>query len=183
MNSREIFIETMNFSKSIRSIKWEFGYWGKTIKNWYNQGLPKKNYPKIPTNISAMQTSIYTAAWTYKWKGSTKNNVKGTNNNVRIELPNGIPVLGGGLYWPSQGFALDEDVSTYFNFDKTQILVNIDQMFYPHFKVQIINEDKNSLTYVDLDGVKRKYLKKEATIPTALDWPIKDWESWNKIKE
>ena len=27
------------------------------------------------------------------------------------------------------------------------------------------------------------FLKKEATIPTAIDWPIKDWESWNKIKE
>ncbi|MBA7675137.1 hypothetical protein ES703_83366 [subsurface metagenome] len=67
------------------------------------------------------------------------------------------------------------------------ISVNVEQVFWPHIDIQrsvkILNEDEKSLTYIDLDGVKRKFLKKEATIPTSLDWPIKDWDSWNNIKE
>jgi uroporphyrinogen decarboxylase len=39
------------------------------------------------------------------------------------------------------------------------------------------------MVYVDLDGVKRKLLRKESTIPTALEWPIKDWKSWSQLKE
>jgi uroporphyrinogen decarboxylase len=33
-----------------------------------------------------------------------------------------------------------------------------------------------------VDGVKRVFLKEEATIPTSLEWPIKDWASWEKLK-
>jgi len=35
---------------------------------------------------------------------------------------------------------------------------------------------------VDVDGVKRVFLKEEATIPTSLEWPIKDRASWEKLK-
>jgi len=45
MNSREKFLETMNFSPEVSPNKWEFGYWGSTIKNWYCDGLPPKKLP------------------------------------------------------------------------------------------------------------------------------------------
>lgn len=174
MNSRELFIETMNFNKRVRAPKWEFGYWGSTIKNWYREGLPEDKYPQIPTKITTISASLYTTAWIHGHE-----NIK---PGEKIELPNGIGVWGGALYWPSQGFPLDNDVANYFRFDKSQILVNVEQMFWPHFNVEIIYEDERTLVYIDLDGVKRKYLKKEATIPTSLEWPIKDWRTWNEIK-
>ena len=189
MNSRELFTETMSFNPAVGVPKWEFGYWGATIKNWYCEGLPQKNYPKIPANISTISASLYTTAWAYRWrdKRETKKIVeddkKEAKSNIKIELPNGIGVWGGALYWPSQGFPLDKDVAGYFNFDKSEISVNVEQIFWPHFNIKILDEDEKSLTYIDLDGVKRKYLKKEATIPTSIDWPIKDWDSWNSIKE
>ena len=41
MNSREKFIEIMNFKK-VETVKWEFGFWGSTIDRWYKEVYPKK---------------------------------------------------------------------------------------------------------------------------------------------
>ncbi|MGM0368182.1 MAG: hypothetical protein ACQEP2_06385, partial [Actinomycetota bacterium] len=143
----------MKFNKDVRSVKWEFGYWGKTLKNWYSQGLEEKNYPRIPTDISTFQASLYTTAWINKWKK------QGAKESEKIELPNGIGVWGGGTYWPNQGFPLDNDVANFFNFDRSTILVKIEQLLYPKFDIKILDEDEEKLTYIDLDGVERVYLK------------------------
>lgn len=37
-----MFLACMNFDTSVRTMLWEFGYWGGTIKRWYGEGLPKK---------------------------------------------------------------------------------------------------------------------------------------------
>jgi len=161
MNTRERFREIMRFNRDIPTVKWEFGYWGSTIKNWYSQGLPERRYPVIPKKITTLSATIYTTAWTHDWvkKGSIK--------DAKIGLPNGIGIWGGSTYWPNQGFPIDNDVTGYFGFDRSQILVKVEQLFYPKF----------------LDGVERIFLKEEATIPTSMKWPITGWEDWNRIKE
>jgi uroporphyrinogen decarboxylase len=168
MNLRERFHEVMNFNTSVHSLKWEFGYWGETVKNWYDQGLPLKNYPVLETAITTPTSSLYTAAW----------NSRGINR-----LPNGIAVTAGGLYWPSQGFPLDSDVRHHFGMDFTQRLVDVNLHFCPMFEVQILDDNEKELTYVDIDGVMRIYLKEEGTIPTSVFWPIKDVASWEKLKD
>jgi len=40
-NTRELFLKIINFEKAPRTLKWEFGYWGGTVKRWYKEGLPK----------------------------------------------------------------------------------------------------------------------------------------------
>ncbi len=168
MNLRERFHEVMNFNPDVHSIKWEFGYWGKTINDWYDQGLPKKQYPILDKRITTPTSSLYSPAWT----------CQGVNR-----LPNGIAVMAGGLYWPTQGFPLDSDVRNHFNMDYTQRLVDVNLHFSPMFDVRILDEDNERLTYIDVDGVKRVFLKDEATIPTSLEWPVKDRMSWEKLKE
>ncbi|MCL6086800.1 MAG: hypothetical protein M1475_00140 [Actinobacteria bacterium] len=42
MNSREIFLRVLNFEKSKRTLKWEFGFWGGTINRWKNEGYSEK---------------------------------------------------------------------------------------------------------------------------------------------
>lgn len=42
MYSREIFLNTLNFEKGQRTLKWEFGFWGGTIKKWRNEGYIEK---------------------------------------------------------------------------------------------------------------------------------------------
>jgi len=167
MNTRERFLETMNFSHSVHSLKWEFGYWGETIDNWYKAGLPKINYPVLDPVITTPTSSLYSAAWTH---------------DKRDALPKGIAVLGGGLYWPSQGFPPDRDVRSHYNMDFSQRLVDVNLHFCPMFDVEILQDDAERLVYVDIDGVKRVFLKDEATIPSSLSWPIKDEASWAKLK-
>ena len=51
------------------------------------------------------------------------------------------------------------------------------------FEPQVLAEDEQYVDYVDVDGVKRRFQKEEGVIPSALDWPIKDWDSWQALKE
>ncbi len=168
MNARERFLEVCNFSTSVRALKWEFGYWGETIKNWYAQGLPRHQYPVMPTEISTPASSLYIPAWTHRGDGV---------------LPNGIAVFGGAAYWPTQGFPLDRDVRDHFALDPSHRLVDVNLLFEPMFEVEILEEDDRMLKYVDIDGVKRIFLKEEATIPTGYQWPVTGWESWKRLKE
>ena len=41
LNSRERFLATMNFQPADRALLWEMGYWGATLRRWYDEGLPK----------------------------------------------------------------------------------------------------------------------------------------------
>lgn len=176
MNLRERFLEIMrNFNTNIRSIKWEFGYWGKTINNWYNQGLAKKNPATIPSEFTSPTASLYTKAWTCENKFIYKNGIKG--------FPGGIAIMAGGLYWPTQGFPLDSDLKDYFNMDQTQRLADVNLLFCPMFEPKILEEDEEHLKYIDVDGVTRLFLKETATMPSGWDYPIKDEKSWEKMKE
>ena len=80
MNLRQRFIEVMRFNRDVHTVKWEFGYWGETIKNWYESGLPQQNYPKLPTQVTTPTSSLYIPAWTCRSK---------------TVLPNGIGVMAG----------------------------------------------------------------------------------------
>jgi hypothetical protein len=167
MNARERFLEVMNFNTRVPTLKWEFGYWGGTINNWYAQGLPRKRYPEIPKAVTTPTASLYSAAW---------------NCERRDALPNGYAVMGGGLYWPTQGFALDYDVRDYFGMDPTQVMVDVNLLFEPMFEVKVVQDTRERFVYVDIDGVERIFQKQEATIPTTVRGPIDGWESWRKLK-
>ena len=183
MNTRENFIETAHLKKGAKSIKWEFGYWGETLERWYNEGLPKNNYPTIPTNIINTTTSLYTTVWNHFLKREKNLFEKVYRQTDRkLKLPYGFMTCGGGIYWPTQGFAIDSDVKDYFKMDEIQVIVCAEQLFYPQFKPEILNEDEKYIDYIDLDGGVRKFSKVEQVLPTGIDWPIKDWKTWKKIK-
>jgi uroporphyrinogen decarboxylase len=167
MNLRERFHEVMNFNTSVQTMKWEFGYWGETVNRWYDQGLPKNNPAVLENEITTPTASLYTRAWT---SGSVE------------RLPRGIAVMAGGLYWPTQGFPLDSDVRRRFSMDATQVMVDVNLLFSPLFDVVVHEETDQRMLYTDMDGVKRIFLKDEATIPTSMEWPIKDRESWEQLK-
>lgn len=173
MNARERFIEVMkNFNTSAPSLKWEFGYWGGTINKWYQSGLPQIKPAKIPDRYTSVLSSIYTKSWTSENKYLTKG-----------QFPNGYAIMAGGLYWPTQGFAMDYDVRDYFKMDQTQQLIDLNLFFYPMFEPKTLEEDDEKIKYLDLDGVVRIYLKKSATMASGWEWPITDKTSWEKLKE
>ena len=168
MNVRERFLEVMlHFNKDVPPPKWEFGYWGDTINRWYDEGLEKRNPPRIPKKISTPTASLYNPCW---------HSIKGER------LPAGIAVIGGGLYWPTQGFPIDNDVKDDLGMDRGQILVNVNLLFEPMFELEVLQEDEEYLTYVDIDGVKKMFLKETGVIPPGIEWVIKDQSGWEKLK-
>ena len=177
MTVRERFLEVMrSFNKAAVPPKWEFGYWGDTINHWYEEGLPKKNPPRIPKTITTPTASLYTPCWNSYGGG------RAPAGRAPARLPAGIAVIGGGLYWPTQGFPFDEDVRTELGMDRGQVLVNVNMLFSPMFEVKVLEEDDRSLTYVDVDGVKRRFMKETGVIPSGVEWVIKDWRSWEALK-
>ena len=45
MNMRQRFLATMDF-EPVAPPKWEFGYWGGTIRRWYGEGAdPPRRHP------------------------------------------------------------------------------------------------------------------------------------------
>jgi len=66
--------------------------------------------------------------------------------------------------------------------DHGQVVVDVNLLFHPVFEPRIIEENDKFLDYVEIDGVTRRYQKKEGVIPMGMDWPIKDWTSWEQLK-
>ena len=169
MTELERFREVMeNFNTGAAAPKWEFGYWGETVDNWYEEGLEKNVYPQIPEEITTPTASLYTPCWRSIKTG---------------KLPAGIAVLGGGLYFPTQGFPRDTDIRKTLDMDIGQHLVDVNLMFEPAFETVTVEEDDEFLTYMDLDGVTRKFAKKTGVIPMAVENVITDRKSWEKLKD
>lgn len=167
MNVRQRFHEVMSFHAGAVPPKWEFGYWGGSYENWYQEGLPRRRYPRLPAPGNT-HTSLYAPCWRAVPAG---------------RLPEGIAVLAGGLYWPTQGFPLDEDVRAALNLDKGQISVDANLLFCPQFEPRIFEEDAERLVYGDIDGVKRIFMKRTGVIPAALEPVIRDRAGWNRLKD
>ena len=166
MNVRERFHEVMSFNPRAVPPKWEFGYWGENIENWYREGLPRRRYPAIPKPGNT-HTALYYPCW---------HSIRGGR------LPAGIGVMGGGLYWPTQSFPQDNDVMNALGMDKGQITVNVNLVFCPQFEQRVLEEDAERLIYTDIDGVKRIFMKSTGVLPSALENVIRDWPGWNRLK-
>jgi hypothetical protein len=167
VTARESFLETCSFAHVVPP-KWEFGYWGETIDNWYASGLPCGNYPQPATEVLTPTSGLMVPAW----------------NTIRTgKLPKGIAVMGGGLYWPTQGFPLDTDVRDWFHMDASQQLVDVNQLACPMFPFELRYEDERYWDFVDCDGVVKRFQKEPQTMPSGWQWPVRDWASWRQYKD
>jgi hypothetical protein len=171
MNSRQRFLEVMDFNSNVRSPKWEYAYWGGTLNRWYSEGLPKTFFVQPAGAITTPTSSLYLTAYS-----------RNIDLMRKAIIPHGQVVFGGGVYWPTQGVPKDRDVEAYFNFDEGIILLDVNQLFHPMFEPEGIEETEDIYKYRDLDGITRVYQKKESTMPTAVEWIVKDWESWSALK-
>jgi uroporphyrinogen-III decarboxylase len=171
MNSRELFLEVMNFNPKVRTLKWEYAYWGGTLDRWYSEGLPKKYFVQLPEKITSPTSSLYLYAF--------KQNQHVLDSG---HIPEGLAVFGNGVYWPTQGLPLEHDVEEYLGLDKGVRLVDVNLLFYPMFEPKTISEDEKYFTYLDIDGCVRVYQKKESTLPHTKEWILTGPESWKKLK-
>jgi len=167
VTTREAFLATCEFQKVVPP-KWEFGYWGETVDNWYASGLPRKHYPVLEETVRTPTSGLMLPAWQTIPGG---------------RLPRGIAVMGGGLYWPTQGFPLDRDIREHFHMDASQRLVDVNLLACPMFPAEVRYEDDRYWDFVDCDGVVKRFQKEPQTMPSGWQWPIRDWPTWRKYKD
>jgi hypothetical protein len=167
MNLRERFREVMQFNTRVRVPKWELAYWGQTIDNWYKEGLPKKDYPKVAKEVSTPTVSLYNFVW---------------NSVPANRLPKGIAIIGGAVP-VTQNFPMDSDVRLAMGMDSGQEIADVNLLFSPMFDVRVLKEDDSYITYVDMDGVTRLFMKETEVIPSSIDYPVRDRASWEKVKD
>lgn len=150
-STKDIFLKVMNFKHSDRTINWEFGYWGGTLKKWYGEGL-------------------------HKVKGLTEEVSEG-RGIVGPGHPSGIPGFDGKI--PLKDF----DVSNYFHFDEEFTLVPYNYWIFPSYDRQIVLEDERYIELYDADGIRKKILKDDSSMPFWLDWPVKNRKDWENVKK
>jgi len=42
MTARDLYLSVLGMEPAERTLKWEFGFWGSVLTDWYRQGLPKQ---------------------------------------------------------------------------------------------------------------------------------------------
>lgn len=156
MNAKERFLAVMKFQKYDRTLLWEFGYWAQTIQRWYKEGLPKKRgLPPYPDEKF--------------------------DNTVRAEA---LPLPLGLESAEDRCFAQDFDVHEYFEFDKGFAKVPVNLGMEPPFKRRILEEDDESVIFIDEWGIKQKVNKNDDVFyPMYLSWPIKDRGDFEKLRQ
>ena len=144
MNTRERFLEIMDFNPNVHSLKYEFGYWGETVDNWYKSGLPKKKYPVVNKVITTPTSSLYSTAWTCVPRlQQDRSAERNSRNRGRSLLAN-----TGFSSWTM----MCANISIWILHSG---LIDVNMHFSPMFDIKIIREDDKVFEYVDIDGVRQ----------------------------
>ncbi|MBM3709843.1 MAG: hypothetical protein FJW61_05425, partial [Actinobacteria bacterium] len=97
----------------------------------------------------------------------------------------GIGGPGGivGASWGDQTRFCDYDVTDYFKFDGGYILLPYKSWIFPFFEKKTISESDNHIELWDVNGIRKKIIKDDSSMPLFLDWPVHNKKDWGKVKE
>lgn len=137
--------------------KVELGYWAGTIRRWFREGLPMKN--PIPDNyldgMAIMSNkSIY-----------SEEEIEKFSEYCTLSIKEKLT---------------DRNVQPVFNLD--QYLTKFPVDYSPMLPKKTIKEGDDYKIFVDQYGVIQK-MRANYTYPLDIDYPIKDWETWNEYKQ
>ena len=89
----------------------------------------------------------------------------------------------GSYSWSGKIPKPESDVCNYFKFDNEWALVPYNYWIFPRFEKRILNEDDKYVEYFDTDGVRKKEYKDKSSMPMFLEFPVKNRNDWERIKE
>lgn len=84
--------------------------------------------------------------------------------------------------WRGEGLPAGIDVYDYFGFDKREMFP-MDYGPIPRFIPKTLEESERYKVEVNDMGIVMKVLKTSTSMPTFIDFPVKGWTDWIKIKE
>ncbi|MBI2844845.1 MAG: hypothetical protein HYX78_15740 [Armatimonadetes bacterium] len=157
MNARERFLSVMNFEPCDRTMLWEFGYWGGTLRQWYNEGL--------------------------QWRtGIREDVIYGTpvSGEAMPAADRFDPQLKS--LFPSKD-TRDRDVSERLGFDQGFVMLPVNTSLCPAFTPGVVEERAETRIEVDGFGVTREVRNLADSIPHFISWPVETIEDFEKLKE
>ena len=154
MNARERFLAVMRFKDVDRTLNWEMDFWVGAVRRWYKEGLPRKD--GIPDSVA---------------------DGEGTGACVGFSPERGDRAVDS---YTRRDF---RDIKDYFHFDAGMTKIPVKDWVYPFFERKILEEDEENITYVDGWGCTKKDRKDHLSAPEFIDWPVKDFGDFERLKE
>jgi len=84
--------------------------------------------------------------------------------------------------WKEEGMKNDGDWHALFGFDPYQVGVNVNCGIYPPIKEEILADEGDMIVFRDAHGVVKRDRKGWTTMPQFLEYPVKDWKTWEEHK-
>ncbi|MHC4788720.1 MAG: uroporphyrinogen decarboxylase family protein [Planctomycetota bacterium] len=84
--------------------------------------------------------------------------------------------------WKQQGMKDDREWYTKFNFDSGGTDVGVNFGLCPSFERKVIKEEEETLVFRDEEGVLQRARKDGTSMSEWLDYPVKDWQTWEEHK-
>jgi Uroporphyrinogen-III decarboxylase len=85
--------------------------------------------------------------------------------------------------WKREGFEEGDDLEKYFGFDPQFINIDINWGLCPWFVYEEVEDRGDTLIVRNSFGVLEEVKKGGSSIPRQIDFPVKDMESWERLKK
>jgi len=92
------------------------------------------------------------------------------------------PWAGVEDIWRTQGMPEGKHWNTVMDFDAGIANVPVQLGYFPQFEWKVLEDKADTQIVVDYSGVTQEIRKHGASVPRFIDYPVKDRESWEKIK-
>jgi len=84
--------------------------------------------------------------------------------------------------WKEEGMKNDGDWHSLFNFDQRAIGTGVNFSICPAFKFEILEDEGETIVFRDEQGVLKRDRKGVTTMPQFLEYPVRDWKTWEEHK-
>jgi uroporphyrinogen decarboxylase len=103
---------------------------------------------------------------------------------LRRAVAYGETLAGPGAAWRSGvlKIAEAEDVTDTLGLDPGRETIPLQNFIHPPFEERILDEDEETITLIDDQGVTLRKRKDDASVPQPMAWPVRNRADWEKIK-
>jgi len=155
ISSRERFLGICRFERPGDLYTFDM-FWPETLEEWVKQGAPKELLPDAHSFKELFDDSSFTRDY-FQF-----DHLHSLNESM----------LGGGGAIANQPSIPGYGITRW---QRTPVV--------PSYEPRIISEDERIVTYTNGDGQTLRIFKDSTTMPTLLDWPVKDRATWNELKK
>jgi hypothetical protein len=86
------------------------------------------------------------------------------------------------IRWKAEGMRGDDDWHSLFGFDPYFHNLDVQLGIYPLFERKVLSDEGESIVVRDEQGVIKRDWKTTMSMPQFLEYPVKDWKSWEEHK-